>query len=205
MSSILQIALKKVKVIENGKAEEGGAINALSTTLYYPREGIPALTSVRSLSLEDNQELDYSGEPFQRQLVFKESIRGASILEVEITSKITASRLEKFLAKALGAALPAAVGIIAGFGAGVTAVVAKASGSLFDFASPKDKILVIGRGAMPIDENTPSGPFPIQLSVPNKIKLQQTKIQNGKTVQKTKTLPKDFVNGMVTFEITKFD
>jgi hypothetical protein len=205
MSSILQIALKKVKVIENGRAEEGGAINALSATLYYPREGVPALTSVRSLSLEDEQEFDYSTESFQRQLLFKESIRGTSMLEVEITSRITASRLEKFLAKALGAALPAAIGMVAGIGPGLTAVVAKASGSLFEFASPKDKILVIGRGAMPIDENTPSGAFPIQLSVPNKIKLQQTKIQNGQTVQKTKTLPKDFVNGMVTFEITKIE
>jgi hypothetical protein len=205
VSAIFQIALRKVRVIENGRAEVGGAINALSATLYYPREGIPAITSVRSLSLEDNQELDYSTQPFQRQVLFKELIKGTAMLEVEITSKITVSRLDKFLAKIFGTVAKAAIGTVTGMGSILTGAIATASGPLFDLAKPKDQILVIGRGAMPIDGNTPVGAFPIQLSVPTEIQLQQTKTQNGKTVRRTKTLRENFVNGMVTFEITKIE
>lgn len=203
MSSILQITLKKVRVIENGKAEDGGALNALSATLYYPREGVPAITSVRSISLQDEQEFDYSREPFQRQLLFKELIRGRTILEVEITARMTVSGLEKFLLKTLGSVLPTAVGLIPGIGPLVTGVIGRVSGPLFEAATPKDKILVVGRGSFPIDENTPEGPLPVQLSVPTKITLKRTQTQNGQQVEVTKTLPKDFTNGMVTLEITK--
>ncbi len=205
MSSVLQITLKDVLVIENGRAEAGvEGVNSLSATLYYPHAGTPAVTSMRPLRLQDNELLDYTQQPFKEQLLFKERIHGDSVLEVEISAIEKASRFEKLVAKLMGVAATTGAGLIPGLGVIATAVVTSATGSVFALADPGDEIRVIGRGAMPIREDVPEGDFVVNLAVPQQIALKQRRTnEDGKEVTRTKTLQAGFVNAKVVFQVRR--
>ena len=160
--------------------------------------------TVRSLELKENESLDYTKEDFKKQLVFKEIIRGDSVLEVEITAIDKASKFEKAIRKLVGVAAGGLADAIPNVGTIVTAVTTSATESVFELADPKDKITTIGKGVRGIDENTPEGDFVINLAVPEEITLQQRKFDNeGKEVIQTKTLKKDFVNAKVVFHIKR--
>lgn len=205
MADIFQITLKDVRVIENGQIKEDVVgVNSLAATLYYPSENKPAIMTVRSLELKENESLDYTKEDFKKQLVFKEIIRGDSVLEVEITAIDKASKFEKAIRKLLGVAAGGLAGAIPGVGTIVTAVATSATESVFELADPKDKITTIGKGVRGIDENTPEGDFVINLAVPEEITLKQRKFDNeGKEVIQTKILEKGFVNAKVVFHIKR--
>ena len=207
MATLFQFKLKEVLVMENGEFEEGiDGANSLSATLYYPKEGVPALTSIRSMSLKDSVPYDYTEEDYKKQLVFKEEIKGDTMFEVEISAIDKATKFEKLIVKLLGVAAGAAIGTVTGIGAVVTAVASSASESIFEMAEPSDKIHVIGRGARLINEDTPNGEFIIQLAVPKDITLSFKRKNDAGDIEYVRaTLSKGKNNAQVKFDITRIE
>lgn len=205
MATVFEIFLKSVLVIENGKIEENvEGVNTLSVTLIYPSPGVPYVMSTRPLQLEDNVDYIYRSESLQDHMMFKEVIAGDSALEVEITAIERPGKIEKALHNLLGSALPKAASLIPGAGSLVTTAIKAASRSLVAMSEPKEKISVLGRGGLPIDEGTPDGELAIQLQVPERIVLKKVKFDAaGNEIHTTKTLEAGYVNGQVIFEIKR--
>ena len=204
MLPVFEIKLKSIKVIENGTLQDVEGVNLISFTLIYPREGLPALVSARSLKLKDNESFDYSIKDFQEQLIFKESIRDSAILQLELSSIAKASKFEKLLVDIFGVATKAAIGTIPGIGPIVTAVLTTTSSSIIGTAVPSDKITVIGKGYVPLREDTPDGDLSITLSIPDEIVLTKLDLdKSGNLVKTTKKLPKNFNNAQVIVNVKK--
>lgn len=206
MSYLLQIQLKQVIVIENGKVEKDiKGLNGLSASLYYPKSGVPTLESVRTLRLKDREPLEFKLRPISEKLLFKQEIQGDTMLQVKITAIEKVDKFEKAALKIIGKVAVAAVGAITGVGAVLTATATGLVGSIFDEAELKDTINIIGEGVMPITEDTPEGDVIVQLAVPNEIKLQQAFEEDGKLKKKILTLKEGYSNAMVIFELKRLD
>lgn len=198
-SNLFQIKLKSVLVNENGTIKEDvKGVNAIETSLIYPKEGVPSILSIRALELEDGVPLDFTAKSLEEQLLFKQSIQGESMLEVDLTAIEKLSRIESAVANALGSAIAALVKAISGVG-GVTGAVKNVTKSLF-----KEKISCIGTGSSLINENTPEGDFVVHLKVPKKVKLARIKLNlDGTHERQTITLKKGYDNGKVVFDIKR--
>ncbi|WP_162054668.1 hypothetical protein [Pontibacter pamirensis] len=205
MAYLLQIQLKSVLVIENGKVENVEGVNGLSATLFYPKSGVPSVETVRTLKLKDKEPLDFSNKSFSDKLLFKQEIEGDTLLQVKLSAVEKVSKFEKVVVKLLGVAAVAAVGAITGVGAVFTAVAKSATGSIFEQADPKDTINIIGEGEMPLTKDTPEGDFVVQLSVPQDITLSQTKVEGDKKITTKIKLDKGFSNAMIVFELKRLD
>lgn len=205
METLFQIFLKSIRIIENGRIEEGEeGVNMLSVALVYPRPGVTSLNSFRPISLQDEKPLDYSREDFRDRLLLKEYIAGEAALEVEVTAIERPGKLEKGILKLIGAALPKAVGAIPGIGSLAKTAVATATKSLMQITEPKEKIAILGRGVFPLTAATPGGEFRLQLTVPEEITLQKVQFnQAGDQIKMQKKLKKGFTNAEVVFEIKK--
>lgn len=198
-SNLFQIKLKSVLVNENGTVKEDvKGVNAIETSLIYPKEGVPSIFSIRALELKDGVPLDFTTKSLEEQLLFKQSIQGESMLEVDLTAIEKLRKIESAIIKALGSAIAAAAKAIPGFG-GVTGIVKNVTKSLL-----KKKISCIGTGSRLINENTPDGDFAVHLKVPKKVKLARIKLNlDGTTERHTITLKKGFDNGKVVFDIKR--
>lgn len=201
MPALLELFLEGIQVVENGREDDEEGVNALAATLYYPRENVPSVTAVRSLytMLQDNVPLDYTRRPFHERLLFKEVIRGSSILEVTISATTHASKLDRFLHRVFGAAWMAGVGTMAaGMGALPATILGQASASLFDLATPEDEITLIGQGSYPIREGMSETRIPMQLTMTYELEVEKRETRDGKRVQVRRTLPPGFGNAQVT-------
>jgi hypothetical protein len=198
-SNLFQIKLKSVLVNENGTIKEDvKGVNAVETSLIYPKEGVPSIISIRALELEDKVTLDYTTKPLEEQLLFKQSVQGESMLEVNLTAIEKLSKLESAVVNALGSAIAAVVKAISGVG-GVTGVAKSVTKSLF-----KEKVSCIGTGSKPINKDTPDGDFLVDLKVPKKVKLARIKLNlDGTSERQTVTLEKGYDNGKVVFDIKR--
>ncbi len=203
MSFIVQVLLKSVKIIENGKVEDVEGINGLSASLFYPKSGVPSVESVRTLRLRDRETLDFTDKPFIERLLFKQEIEGNTFLMVKISAIEKVTKFERAIHKLFGVVAIAAVGTITGIGVVLTAFVKSITSSVFEQSEPKDAITIIGEGAMPIDPGTPEGEFVVQLSVPKDISLKKTMIVNGQEVIKTINIKRGFNNAMVVFDLKR--
>lgn len=205
MDIITQVSLKSILLTENGTlAPDVKGTNGFSATLIYPAAGISALTSVRTFENEiaDREVLDFTQRPFKEKILFKQIFQGDSMLEVEITTVDKASKFEKVLLAFLGKAAIAGVGSVSGLGAIFTAVATHATRSVFSLPQVKDRVEVLGRGAMPINSKTPEGDFVIQLDVPEDLTLHQlAKNDEGKLVDRTLNLKKGRGIGQIVFNI----
>ncbi len=198
-SNLFQIKLKSVLVNENGTIKEDvKGVNAIETSLIYPKEGVPSIISIRALELEDKVTLDYTTKSLEEQLLFKQSVQGESMLEVNLTAIEKLSKLESAVVNALGSAIAALVKTISGFGE-VTGVAKSVTKSLF-----KEKVSCIGTGSKPINKDTPDGDFEVDLKVPKKVKLARIKLNlDGTSERQTVTLEKGYDNGKVVFDIKR--
>jgi hypothetical protein len=204
MATLFEIFLKNILVKENGRIDEHEeGVNALSATLHYPREGQPALVSVRDLALQDDERLDYTEEEFLKQLLFKEVVKGRSMMTIEITAKEKVDKFDKLIRKIFGKAVAAAAKALPG-GPIVTAVVSAASKTVFGQADEEDKIHVIAGGWVLINENTPDGDLVVQLEVPEEVVVRQSKrkFDGSRTITKM-TLPQGMGNAEVVFNVQR--
>lgn len=191
MSYLLQIQLKQILVIENGKVEKDiEGLNGLSVSLFYPMSGISSLESLRTLKLKDKEAMEFDTRPVTEKLLFKQEIQGSTILQVKLTAVEKVDKFEKAAISIIGKVALAAVGAVTGVGAVVTAAATGLVGSIFDESKLKDTIRIIGEGAMPITKDTPEGDFVVQLTVPEEIKLQQTFREDNKLKKRILTLEK---------------
>ncbi len=206
MTTVVQVLLKRVKVIENGEFEPNvDGDNKLIATLFYPREGIPALTSMRSLELEDEVAFDYSTKPISERLLFKEVVRGSTMLEFSLTAIDAPSKFEKLFSKVVVGALKTAVGAIPGAGKVLTAATTMAVDTLFDSnGNDEEKVTIIGKGALPITADTDEGEIAFQLAVPREVTLSKT-ILNADGLKEThnRTLEEGFVNAEVVVDFSR--
>lgn len=198
-SNLFQIKLKSVLVNENGTIKEDvKGVNAIETSLIYPKEGVPSILSIRALELEDKVPLDFTTKSLEEQLLFKQSVQGESMLEVNLTAIEKLSKIESAVVNALGSAIASVVKAISGVG-GVTGVAKSVTKSLL-----KAKVSCIGTGSKPINEDTPDGDFVVDLKVPKKVKLARIKLNlDGTSERQTITLEKGYDNGKVVFDIKR--
>ena len=207
MHHIIQIKLKSVTIIENGQAKDGQGNNILSATLVYPAPQSQSPTTVIGMNLEDKKTLELGAIPLKEQLVYKGLIIGESGIEVEITAVEETKKIESILQKVFGTAAVGALGLITGGGAIalVTAAAKTTLESVFDMAKPKDRVHIIGKGFMSLSDATPEGDFVVQLSVPKKVELQQSFVnEDGQRALKKVTLRQGYNNAMVVFDIKKY-
>ena len=201
---VFQFKIKSITVEENGriKEKEKGA-NVIEAKLYYPKEGLPAVTTLCSVSLEDKKPRDFSNEPYEKQILFKQSFQGDSVLKINVSAEVKLSSLDKALLKMLGAAAKATVGTITGIGLIATAAVTSITESIFTFSDKKSKI--IGTGSLPIDENLKEGVQEIPIVVPKEVeivKLEKDRVTR-RTLIKKMPLPKGMPNGKILIEIKR--
>ncbi len=202
MATLFEIKLKSVLVIENGKIEEDAeGVNAVSINLIYPREGVPSVSSVRTIELLDREEKNFEQADIRKRFLMKELVKGGAILEAEVTAIEKVSKFEKFIHKMFKVGAVAATGTL-GVGAVVTGLTKTATESFFDSIEPSDQINSIGKGFMPLNEQTPEGDFVINLAVPKELKLHQTsRNEDGELVKTILTLKKGFVNAKVVVDL----
>ncbi len=200
MATYFEIYIKSIQVIENGRAEDHNdrSSNIVSISLLKPRPGVENITSLFTAKLEDGQTLDLSQEDIRKTFLFGEDIRGNCIIDVEVSAEEKVSKLAKIAHKIFGAAANAAVGAISGPGVLISGILSTATGSLFDATEPKDKVVSIGKGYFPVNEDFPSQLLPINLAVPADVEIYRA--NNSRFV-----LKKDKVNVKVEFDVKRFD
>lgn len=206
MPTILELYLEHVQVVENGRSQEDEGVNALAATLYYPRENVPSVTTVRPLhdTLQDGGVLDYSRRPLHERLLFKETIRGSSMLSLTLSATTHASKLDQFFHRVLGAAWVTGIGALTGIiGAVPAAILGHASASLFDLATPDDQITLIGRGTYPIREDMEDEHIPVQLTLGQELLITKSERHNGTRVQKNRIYPAGFGNAQVMVHVKR--
>ncbi len=197
----LQITLKSILVKENGTVEALEGLNGLSATLFYPTPDTPIRETIRKFTLEDNKEKDLTKLPFEEKLMFKQDFLGDSVLRVTLTAVEEADKFDRAMLKILSTVAPTVIGAVTG---GIfTAIATGLTTSLFNLADPKDKIRVIGVGSFPITPSIEDGELPINLTVPETIKLTQLTNQDGQLVRKTITLKKGAGNARVVFDVKR--
>ncbi len=216
MPTLFEVKLKSITVNENGYIEEKG-LTLFEASLLYPKDGVPLVQAVTTLNLKDGEEYDVAAEHnkaigsclqegvLKKELLFKQVVHGASLLEINLGAKEKTNDIEKILLKLLGVGAVAAIGTISGVGAIVTAVAGSATGTLFSQLEPKDDIKNIGKAFFEIDENTRDDIYSINLYVPKKIKI--TKATYDRTHDKwnveKKELEKCYKNGVARVGIKK--
>lgn len=203
-NKMVQITLKSVLVIENGTAEEKvEGVNVLSVTLVAPNVTKASVTTVRSVKLADNVEKNMESDPFEDKLFFKELILGDCIVKAELTAIEKVSKLERFFLKSFPSALGVAVEAIPGVGSIVSSVVGAITRSIFDGGDKTEKILVIGRGWMPLDATNADGDLAINLQVPKTLVLNSRPALDaeGNQVIKKITMHEGFVNAKIVFKV----
>lgn len=206
MPAILELYLEHLQVVENGRDREDEGVNALAATLYYPRENVPSVTAIRPLhdTLRDRGTLDYSRRPLHERLLFKQTIRGSSMLSLTLSATTHASKLDRFFHRVLGAAWIAGIGTLTGvIGAIPSAILGHTSASLFDLATPEDRITVIGRGIYPIREDMDDQHIPVQLALRQELVVTKTEQRDGARVQENRIYPAGFGNAQVMIHVKR--
>lgn len=201
---VFEIKIKSIRVEENGEIEtdEKGA-NVIEALLFYPKEGVPALTTLHSAPLKDKETHDFSSKPYKNQILFKQSFQGESLLEINVSAEMKLSALDKAIGAMLGAAAKATVGTLTGLGTIAIAAVTSITGSIFTFAEKKSK--VIGTGTFKIDGDIKDDAYPIKLTVPKDVKIY--KVEKDRTtrrnIYKKLQLKKGKPNGEVFIEVKR--
>ncbi|MDW7691468.1 hypothetical protein R9C00_18025 [Flammeovirgaceae bacterium SG7u.111] len=202
-----QIELHSIKVDENGTLKEGAeGKNIISVTMFYPRPGVPALTSIRTVELKDGEVLKFSGKFLNEKLLFKETIVGDTPLIIELSAVEEVEKIDKFMVKLLKSVAVAAIGAVTGIGAVLTAVATVAVNSIFDVVEndTKDTIHKIGQNELVINNDTEDGIKSVNLIVPKTIELtSKGKNNKGETVIKKFSLNKGKANAEVKLRIKK--
>lgn len=198
------VKLMGIKVVENGKIKKkvGGA-NILEAKLIYPKEGIPALTTIRHLSLQDNQLKDCSGLPMKENVLFKQSFDGDSVLEFNICAEVRYVSLERGILKLLGIVAKSALTNIPGLGAIATAAISSVTDSIFSF-TPK-KTVVIGSVAVPIQKGFTCQNKMFQLKVPEDAEIvkMRKKYPSNEIIFDKLELSSGQPNGEIFIDIVK--
>ncbi|MCF6360058.1 MAG: hypothetical protein L3J29_04770 [Cyclobacteriaceae bacterium] len=210
MGALFEIKLKSILVKENGKInpkEEG--VNAFAITLFLPREGVPSVASVRSLKLMDKETFSLNdNDHLKERFLLKELIKGHAFLEVEVTAVDKLSKLQKTIFKIFRTGFSAVISAIPGIGDIITGLVKMGTDSFFETldTSVKDKVKIIGKGRLLLNESTTSGDFEIVLETPKQIKIEKWFLDNeGQSYSKKIILPKKYPNGTVVLSIEKIN
>jgi hypothetical protein len=203
-NDVYMFRLKSVKVKENGKIEneESGA-NILEAKLIYPKEGVPALTTLRNISLKDNEALDCSVLPMKQNVLFKQSFNGESVLEFNLCAEVRNVSLEKEILKMLGIVAKTAVGTIPGLGSVATAAITSITDSIFSF-TPR-KTVIIGAVSIPIPVGFDCQDKAFTLTVPKNIEIKKMRkdYDSGEIYFEKLNLDRGTDNGEIVIDIVK--
>lgn len=147
------------------------------------------------------------GSPYE-ELLFREVVRREAPLIVEISAVYKADWVRKALAKAIGSVAGAAAAALPVGGVGL-AFLGSSVGSVFDQIAPGDKIYLIGRGVLTLQEGMADGPQTVDLVVPNDVKLWKapppaTSMGTAPPTAEELRLPKGRPNGTVTLGVRSF-
>lgn len=156
----IQLTLKEIMVEDNGAMKKKTGRNLLNFVLVYPREGVPSVSTVKSVDLKSQKAKSFGKEPFHKSVLFKETLNGPCELLIEVSAVDKPDQLDKFIQavfKGIGAGVvKLATGGISDVIVG--AVVEAAGNALFDGVKvDKEKLAIIGKASIVLDpRNLPS-------------------------------------------------
>ena len=187
---ILEMRLVEVKVEENGELKDEAGQNILKATLFYPREGITSLSTIKSLRLQDKTVLDLRGEPYYQTVLFKERINGNCHLIIEVAEVDKPPKIQKFFAAVLGTMVKTFLGgvkrkinhVILGGGVkgGTDFIWSELHGNI----KPEDRVEPIGRGDYEFETHEVEPELIIPLTTPMDIafKTLKRRAKDGKAL-----------------------
>lgn len=205
---VIDIVLDEVHVRENGRKRSGEAVNLIEFTLVYPREGVPSVATVKKAKLKDN-ELHRPESGFENMIVFRESLRGVSQINIKVVTVDKPSAFEKFFNTIfkgfLTGALSAATGGVSNV---ITGKVQEAVGKSFiDSATELEEAkITIGEAVIDIDPNNIQETVSADLVVKNGVTYSEFDNDAGTYVDKVllgKTEDTNQFNGYVKLKITE--
>jgi hypothetical protein len=220
MSKTIQILLKRLEVGENGEDANTTATTLLSVSLICPNPLTQQRSTVKSVKLADNANIDYAGgtnpatgQPysFEDRVFFKETIQGRTALTVSLATVHKTSKFETLLGQIFGAVFGAAWKLLVG---GITNVFANAaveavgSAHVKSFEAGDEKSNAIGDAVLEFDDgHIPSSPLRLPLTVPDDVfvKRLQGPAGGGAAPQQVsvKILAKGQNNGFIELEVTE--
>ena len=124
---LIEITCKSVKVKKIGENTGREDVNLMGFELYYPREGVNKIISLKQVKLKDNTEKKFTSAKYKDKVIFKEIVRGNFQLRVFATSQDNPSQFDKLIFSAFRGALKVALGGLTG-GIGSAILGAAASG-----------------------------------------------------------------------------
>lgn len=212
-----ELSLSSLKVTESFRLDDND-INTLTVTLFYPRSGVPAITTVKSLKLVDKQTIDFvngtnpeTGAPYglPDRTVFREEVLGGAFhLAAFLTAIDKPSKLDEFMALLFGTVFK---GLWEAAGAGATNLIlagvvsAVGAAHVGSFKREKDPIYCIGKGERQLDLASFEGPLDLSLEVPEDIAREGfSRVTGGKKPQLTELvkLKKSAKNGSLGLALT---
>ena len=205
-NNVYVFKLKSIKVLENGKVEkEVEGSNILEAKLIYPKEGIPALTTIRNMELEDAAPKIVSNDSMMGDVLFKQSFDGESVLEFNVCAEVRNISLEKEMFKILGILTKEAIKKISSLGTIATAAITSFTDSIFSF-TPK-KTVIIGSVSIPLKGNFEGEDQAFKLTVPKDVeivKMRRNYPSNNIVFDRLELKEGDH-NGEIVIDIIKLD
>lgn len=179
----LEVYLETLFVNENGATGDAASANVLTAHLFYPRPGIPLVTTAKTLELRDRTEHVLSTHPFSARVLFKERVQGLTEVELQLTSQLPGTAIPGFVESLLGGVAGAGLGLATG-GVGNVLLAAGAEGArktwvketLRETSRPS---VVIGTGRTELDPDALAGEpgvlRNVDLRVPEDVELRRTR------------------------------
>lgn len=207
----IQISFKSIEIVENGyKDIEVDAKNFLSAQLIYPKSGVPAIETVKKLSLTDGDTYDFTKGTFNDKIIYEGVIEGDSEIEIRLTAKHEVVKMNKLINDLIGTGIVAGIGVATGgIGAAViTAAAKELVEGIFSIINKEEdkveeKVIVIGKGSRLFNRYVPDGDFIIPLIIEEETKFTQIISRDGKEIRQTKTLRKGLTNATVILDIKR--
>lgn len=108
----LEASLDSLFIHDNGALDEEAAANVLDARLVYPRPGIPTVTSVKSLALQDGVERTFSDASYAERILFKERIQGRTEIVLQLSVQLPAARIPALVRSLLSGAAGAGLAVL---------------------------------------------------------------------------------------------
>lgn len=214
---LLTVTIESVVVFSNGDVPSGKPAsagekknNAVVASLKYPRSGAPEVMSALQVDLTNNEPPKLDLNDFFSCGLFKEEVQDETILQVKVTDRDEAGKVEKFLLKLLSVVVGAGFGVATGGLSGVLgAVTGCGIGAVKTAigAAGDESVFVIGQTEkvrLNMDQLPAGQPLRMDLpfTVPDEVRKPYSVLEGGQVVEKAMVLPKGMHNGNIILRLT---
>lgn len=169
---IFEMQIGSLEVENRGTFTVLEDVHTLGVTLVYPRAGVKALATVKTLAADNPVPDDFSLLNYHRRILFKEGIVGECQLTVEVMGINKPTGAEKFFANLAKTVFNVALSttIVPGIGNVILAgVVGQMGESIFDNIEAKESVQRLGTAYIPV--NTKEEPLRAEGTLEGELKV----------------------------------